>query len=74
MDVSKATFTVIYTLILIFYILLVNKVIYKWLYVLVILRTLFRVNLQSIVARMSRNSLLKAGAESEGESKEEGVP
>ena len=36
-----------------------------WLYVLVVLRTRFRVNPHSIVAWMSRNSLLEAGAKSE---------
>ena len=38
-----------------------------WLYVLVMSRTRFRVNPHSIVAWMSRNSLLEAGAKSEGE-------
>ena len=37
----------------------------KWLYVLVMSRTRFRVNPHSIVAWMSRNSLLEAGAKSE---------
>ena len=37
-----------------------------WLYVLVMSRTRFRVNPHSIVAWMSRNSLLKAGTKSEG--------
>ena len=36
-----------------------------WLYVLLMSRTRFRVNPQYIVACMSRNSLLKAGAKSE---------
>ena len=39
---------------------------FSWLYVLVISRTCFRVNPHSIVAWMSRNSLLEAGAKSEG--------
>ena len=38
-----------------------------WLYVLAMSRTRFRVNRHSIVAWMSRSSLLEAGAESEGE-------
>ena len=38
-----------------------------WLYVLVMSRTCFRVNPHSIVAWISRNSLLEAGAKSEGE-------
>ena len=38
---------------------------FKTLYVLVMSRTCFRVNLHSIVAWMSRNSLLEAGAKSE---------
>ena len=38
-----------------------------WLYILVMPRTPFRVNPQSIFAWMSRNSLLKAGAKCEGE-------
>ena len=38
-----------------------------WLYVLVMSRRHFRVNAHSIVGWMSRNSLLKAGAISEGE-------
>ena len=37
----------------------------SWLYVLVMSRTRFRVNLHSIIVRMSRNSLLAAGAKSE---------
>ena len=37
------------------------------LYVLVMSRTRFRVNPHSIVAWMSRNSLLEAGVKSEGE-------
>ena len=37
-----------------------------WLYVLVMSRTRFRVNPHSIVVWMSRNSLLEAGAKSEG--------
>ena len=36
-----------------------------WLYVLIMSRTYFRVNLQSIVAWMSRKTLLKSGAISE---------
>ena len=39
----------------------------QWLYVLVMSRTRFRVNPHSIVAWMSRNSLLEAGAKSEDE-------
>ena len=38
-----------------------------WLYILVMPRTPFRVNPHSIFALMSRNSLLEAGAKSEGE-------
>ena len=38
-----------------------------WLYVFIMSRTRFRVNPHSIVAWMSRNSLLEAGAKSEGE-------
>ena len=37
----------------------------NWLYVLVMSGTRFRVNPHSIVALMSRNSLLEAGAKSE---------
>ena len=37
-----------------------------WLYVLVMSRTRFGVNPHSIVAWMSRNSFLEAGAKSEG--------
>ena len=37
-----------------------------WLYVLIMSRTHFRVNPHSIVAWMSRNSLLEAGAKSKG--------
>ena len=37
----------------------------NWLYVLVMLRTRLRVNPHSIVAWMSRNSLLEAGAKGE---------
>ena len=37
------------------------------LYVIIMSRTRFRVNPHSIVARMSRNSLLEAGGKSEGE-------
>ena len=37
----------------------------NWLYVLIMSRKRFRVNPHSIVARMSRNSLLEAGAKSE---------
>ena len=46
-----------------------QKRIYKQLvklYVLVMLRTRFRVNQHSIVAWMARNSLLEAGGKSEG--------
>ena len=39
----------------------------SWLYVFIMSRTRFRVNPHSIVAWMSRNSLLEAGAKSEGE-------
>ena len=42
----------------------VNKI--ELLYVLVMSRTRFRVNPDSIVAGMSRKSLLEAGAKSEG--------
>ena len=38
-----------------------------WLYVVVMSRARFRVNPHSIVAWISRNSLLEAGAKSEGE-------
>ena len=41
------------------------KTIHYWLYVLVMSRTRFRVNPHSIVAWMSGNSLLEAGAKSE---------
>ena len=44
---------------------LLNQVCHIRLYVLVMSRTRFRVNLHSIVAWMSRNSLLKTGAKSE---------
>ena len=37
----------------------------KWLYIIIMSRTRFRVNLYSIVAWMSRNSLLKTDAKSE---------
>ena len=39
----------------------------SWLYVLVMSHTRFRVNPHFIVAWMSKNSLLEAGAKSEGE-------
>ena len=41
------------------------RIILEWLYVIIMSRTRFRVNPHSIVAWMSRNSLLKAGARSE---------
>ena len=40
------------------------KLSWHWLYVLIMWRTHFRVNLNSMIAWMSRNSLLKAGAKS----------
>ena len=43
----------------------VNTSFSNWLYLLIMSRTRFRVNPHSIVAWMSRNSLLKAGAKSE---------
>ena len=45
--------------------LFTNDTIINWLYILIMSRTHFRVNLHSIVAWMSRNSLVEAGTKSE---------